>query len=339
MKYPRVSVIIPNYNKAPYLKKRITSILQQTYQNFEIICIDDASTDNSREIFNEFTDIERFTKFLYRETNGGIFTAWNTGIRKAHGEYIWIAESDDYADKYLLETLVKILDRNPNVGLAYCDSWIVDEQDAILSIYDKYWITCEAQARWKRDFINDGKHECRHYLFYKNTIPNASAVLVRRSLYEKVGGAPDDMKLNGDWLLWLKILSISDIAFVAKPLNYFRTHATTMRNVHTLTGRNIEESFRILHYIAQESNISDGILLDLLNRSVIAWVSAALSYSIPFTRHKIIYKIARDIDRRIAVLLLKTIPKVFFEKNLYPLIAKVRVMLKLRTRLKKFFRT
>ena len=111
----------------------------------------------------------------------------------------------------------------PNVGLAYCQSWAVDEQGAILynliDTLECHFETC----RWKSDYVNSGRDECR-FLFWTNTIPNASAVLMRRKVLERAGGPPRDMLLAGDWLLYVKMLSISDVAFVSAPLNYFRHH-------------------------------------------------------------------------------------------------------------------
>jgi len=128
---PKVSVIIPNYNHDRFLTKRIQTILDQTFQDFEIIYLDDASTDESDAAIAPF--LPRLTHVIKNETNSGSpFKQWNKGARLAKGEYLWIAESDDYADKHFLERLVDILDRHPNVGLAYCQSWGVDEGDRIL---------------------------------------------------------------------------------------------------------------------------------------------------------------------------------------------------------------
>ena len=88
---PKVSVIIPNYNHAQFLEQRIQSVLDQTYQDFEIIYLDDASTDNSNEVFAKFANNSRI-RAIYNQTNSGSpFKQWNKGIRLAQGEYVWIA--------------------------------------------------------------------------------------------------------------------------------------------------------------------------------------------------------------------------------------------------------
>ncbi|SOC78564.1 Glycosyl transferase family 2 [Salinimicrobium sediminis] len=108
---PLVSVILPNYNHAAYLQERLDSILNQTYRNFELIILDDASTDQSLEIFEKYRDHEKVTQFLVNEINtGSPFVQWKKGLELARGEIIWIAESDDRCESNFLETQVQQLE-------------------------------------------------------------------------------------------------------------------------------------------------------------------------------------------------------------------------------------
>src|SRR5437868_456309 len=93
---PIVSVVVPNYNHARFLRKRIDSVLGQTYQDFELILMDDCSTDESRSIIEEYAREARIRIELNEENSGSTFKQWNKGVRLARGEYVWIAESDDY---------------------------------------------------------------------------------------------------------------------------------------------------------------------------------------------------------------------------------------------------
>ena len=96
---PKVSVIIPNYNHALFLEQRLESVLNQTYQDFEVIFLDDASTDSSRAVFTKYANHPKISHIIFNETNSGYpFKQWNKGVNLAMGEYIWIAESDDYAE-------------------------------------------------------------------------------------------------------------------------------------------------------------------------------------------------------------------------------------------------
>ena len=132
---PKVTAVTPNYNHARYLRERIDSILAQTYQDLELIILDDASTDNSREIFQGYRSNPKVRVIVNEQNSGNTFKQWNFGLSQANGEYIWFAESDDYADSALLETLVDRLDRHPKAGLAVCQSWTIDEDSNRLGNY------------------------------------------------------------------------------------------------------------------------------------------------------------------------------------------------------------
>ena len=178
---PLISVIVPNYNHARYLRKRLDSITYQSYSNIEIILLDDASTDDSREILADYAANDSRIHCHYNEKNSGSpFRQWQKGIDLACGKYIWIAESDDFADLNFLETLVQKLEKNPTVGLAYCSSWQVDESDRVIRLLEPWANESNAQ-RWTEDFINEGKSEIREYPLIGTNIHNTSAVLLRRS--------------------------------------------------------------------------------------------------------------------------------------------------------------
>jgi glycosyltransferase involved in cell wall biosynthesis len=126
-----VSVIIPNYNHARFLPRRIESVLCQTYQDFELILLDDCSTDDSRSLLSEYACDPRVRMEFNEKNSGSPFKQWNKGVRLARGEYVWIAESDDYADERMLERLAAVLEAEPKFALAYCRSWRVSADDRL----------------------------------------------------------------------------------------------------------------------------------------------------------------------------------------------------------------
>jgi glycosyltransferase involved in cell wall biosynthesis len=246
---PKVTVVTPNYNYARYLPQRLDSILAQTYQDFELIILDNASTDNSREVIESYAKDPRVKMIFNAKNNGSTFKQWNLGLSHARGRYIWFAESDDYAEPSLLETLVDRLDRYPKVGIAFSQSWAVDENSQVLynciSLPDYY---DSPKSHWRADYVNSGRDECAKYLYWQNTIPNASAALLRRKTLDRAGGVPDDFLLCGDWMTYAKMLSISDIAFVSSPLNFFRQHpdSNRIRQSKEIVAREIERVRRLL---------------------------------------------------------------------------------------------
>ncbi len=242
---PKVTVITPNYNHARYLPIRIDSILAQTFQDFELLILDDASTDNSREIIESYSKNQRAKAIFNQQNSGSTFKQWNLGLSQAKGEYVWFTESDDYADHSLLETLVDRLDRHPNVGLAVCQSWTVDQDGKPLGNYRDLLEHRDHSSHWREDYVNAGHDECKNYMFWHNTIPNVSAVLWRRETLERAGGAPTDMRLCGDWMGYINVLHLSDIAFVSMPLNYYRQHQVNVRTRALRQGTGTRESLMV----------------------------------------------------------------------------------------------
>jgi hypothetical protein len=245
---PKVSVVIPNYNHARYLRQRIESALGQTFQDFEVILLDDCSTDASRSILSEYANDPRVRISLNEKNSGSSFKQWNKGVGLARGEYVWVAESDDYADKRLLERLVGVLDEEAALTFAYCRSWEVFEdgrQDRFLDVPLGF---LDAQ-RWARDFHADGLEECQDYFVVTNPVPNASAVVFRKAVYERVGGADESLRLCGDWKLWAAMAFEGRIAYLAEPLNYHRTHGETVRSKSNRTGLDTAEALEVIRGI------------------------------------------------------------------------------------------
>lgn len=227
-----VSVIIPNYNHEQFLVKRIESVLNQTYGDFEVIILDDCSTDNSLSIIDRYATHPKISSVIRNEKNSGSpFAQWRKGIGEAKGEFIWLAESDDYANESFLEIMVAQFQRYSSACMAYCESNVIDETNKILypcaaTLYAKY-----DDQKWLKDYYNNGIEEIREILFRENIISNASSVLFRKAVWDNVDTMDlMYMRYAGDWLLWVRMLQQGDIAYVAKPLNYFRTHAATTRS-------------------------------------------------------------------------------------------------------------
>ena len=266
---PKVSVIVPNYNHAPYLPKRLDSVYEQTYRDFEVILLDDCSTDNSRDILAIYAEKPN-TIFVPNQSNSGsVFRQWQKGVSLSQGEYIWIAESDDFASPYFLKRVVALMDRHPEVGLVYSQSWLVDSQNAILGDA-RCWTNDLDSQRWSGSFVNHGRDEIRRFLVYKNTIPNASGILIRRAILEKCGGVIDQpFRLCGDWLQWIKILAHSDVGFVPECLNYWRQKTSNARvksagTLEWIEGEKVlSQACEILNLSSGERN---GILLKFLRQ-------------------------------------------------------------------------
>lgn len=297
---PRVSIVVPNYNYARYLTQRLESIFNQTFQDFELLYLDDASTDDSDAVFARFAADERVRAWHNRVNGGNVFSQWNKGVRAARGEYIWLAEADDFAAPTLLEKLVARLDADPRLGLAYCGSQVVDENGQFMARAED-WLDHLDSQRWKSDFCNDGPNECARYLLYRNTIFNASAVVFRRELFEQIGFAEEGYKLSGDWITWVRMLLESNIAYISEPLNHFRRHSQTVRSQVDHSALRVLENYRIVEEIIASTRVNERDFDRVCNALVEEWAKATLPRKQASQRrynHEM-YQVARRIDPKI----------------------------------------
>ena len=260
---PKVSIIIPNYNHEAYLKKRIDSVLTQTYQNFEVIILDDCSTDRSYEIIEGYRQHPIVSTINYNKQNSGsAFKQWKKGIELAKGEWIWIAESDDFCTHDMLSRLIDNIGRCADVVLSYCQSFEVDENGNIKRDMSFHTDTIDT-GHWKIDYCINGEEEIRKYLLYINSIPNASGVIFRKSAYERADKSFGHMNLCGDWLLWIQLLKQGNVAYCATPLNRFREHTTTTRVLDTAAKiqKRLEEEYQVVMNIKDTVRFENDLLV------------------------------------------------------------------------------
>ncbi|WP_183563784.1 glycosyltransferase family 2 protein [Mucilaginibacter sp. SP1R1] len=244
---PLVSIIIPNYNHAFFLNQRLESIFNQTYQDFEIIILDDCSTDNSEEIINEYQDHPKIKQIIYNPTNSGsTFKQWQKGVELSSGKYIWIAESDDYCEPDFLSTMINQFRTTDGIGLVYCRSLPINSQNQVYD-YSDWWMKRVDKNKWETDYFNNGEDECSKYLSIQCTIPNVSGVLFDINCLKEINWIELKYKVCGDWYLYVTILKKHDIAYIAKPLNYHRNHDNNVRSRNFKTS--IIEQYEVLSYL------------------------------------------------------------------------------------------
>lgn len=329
----KVSVILPNYNHANYLEKRIKSILAQTFKDYELIILDDHSPDNSRDIIDRYSKKYPEIRVFYNEQNSGSpFLQWNKGVNLAKGEYIWIAESDDFCEPNFLETLVPILDANPRVGIAHTQSYLVDERGEILNSYLENLEFIFKSDIWRNDFIKNGMEVCREWLIFHNPIPNASGALMRKDIYLECGGADPTMKLNGDWHFYSKVMMRSDLAFCKSELNYFRVHEDTQRERVRVNSSVYQEIIAVNQFISENvSGVEENSRLSLYR--VASWWAGGLPFQkwqlASFGENYRLYRFFRQYRKRlwldvIIVLVTRPIKSILFHLGLIKPLKRVR---------------
>jgi glycosyltransferase involved in cell wall biosynthesis/glycogen synthase/SAM-dependent methyltransferase len=249
---PKVTAIVPNFNYATYLPERLDSILGQTYRNFEILILDDASTDSSLEIIESYR--RRFPNLIRVLPNsinsGSPYPQWLRGIREARSELVWIAEADDSCEPDFLETLVPSFE-NPSVGITYCQSLGLDGEGRVTRTEFLEHTEGLHPDRWKADYTEIGVREAIDWMACRNTIPNASAALMRREALLDVGDELLAYRSCGDWFLYLQILRKADVTYCARSLNKFRRHERAVTRSTNQSEAYLAELASIRRFVAQ----------------------------------------------------------------------------------------
>ena len=250
----KVSVIIPNYNYQDFIIERIDSILMQTYPIYELIILDDCSTDKSVEVIEEkIKQIPSGIKvtFVKNDINSGcVFKQWEKGFNLASGDYIWLAEADDSAKSTFVEEVIKGFD-DKNVVLSYCESARIDENNMLIrEKSDDLYDMCRT-GEWKQDYIKDGKDEIIEHLSVTNTILNVSSVMWKKRDYSEIfKKAGEEFKVAGDWYIYYNVLKNGKIAWNSKPLNYYRKHSRSV-TTNIKADREFREIWRLQDEIGE----------------------------------------------------------------------------------------
>ncbi len=256
-----VSVIIPNFNHAKYLDERIQSVLNQTYRDFEIIILDDASTDNSLDVIDKYRNSSQVSQIIVNKQNSGSpFFQWNKGLKFAKGDLIWIAESDDSCHLDMLENLVSCFEKDEKLSFAFCRSIQIDAKS-------KQGNICGGH-RFTKDFNIDGYKFNHNYMMSCNRIGNASSVVFKKEYALSIDPQYIKYKGAGDWLFWIEMAERGRVALLSKPMNYFRKHNTNTTAIMQANGIEDIEDKKIYDYFVDHSYCSLWTKISLKKRNV-----------------------------------------------------------------------
>lgn len=249
MKQPLVSVIVPNYNHAPYLQERLDSIIGQTYQNMEIIVLDDRSTDDSLSVIKRYSD--KVSQVVVNEKNSGSpFVQWERGFSLAKGDLIWIAESDDTCQPDFLERMVAEFEQRPELAVAFCRSQRIDVDGNRLG-----------EDGFDEPSVIEGRLFIKNYLSRYNYIVNASSAVFARKLLDEVDRSYTQFRGCGDWVFWAEVAKSGYVAYIDVPLNCFRQHGNNTTAQQTRTGKGEQEVAEVTKYLHRKGYIGWTALL------------------------------------------------------------------------------
>ncbi len=250
-KIKKVSVVVPNYNYEKYLNGRIRSILRQKYPIFELIILDDASTDGSvEEIFRvlkkhnieleehktannrgekiyNFENEKLKVKLVVNKKNSGkAILQWKKGFELATGDFVWIAEADDLASRdFLQEVMEGFCDSR--VVLSYAESKIINKQGLMICPNFRWSRDREKTGHYNKNYTKDGNQEIEEIMAIRCTIPNVSAAVFRKdeqNLFLQYLDEATRFGQVGDWYFYAKVLEHGRISYNRKSLNKFRVH-------------------------------------------------------------------------------------------------------------------
>lgn len=209
---PKVTVIIPAYNRESYIGKTVDSVLSQSYKNIELIVVDDGSSDGTRKILEEYG--KKLTLLEHEQrSNKGQSASINVGLKNASGDYVAVLDSDDFWHVDKIKLQVAFLEQNPEVGLVYGNGEGVNATGEYL--YDIYPET-------HQEFNKPGNvlQDC-YFL-----VPNNS--LVRKSIFDKVGGFDESLRSAQDHDMAIRIAEVTKLAYINHKWFYYRRHGQSI---------------------------------------------------------------------------------------------------------------
>ena len=207
----KFSVIIPLYNKAPYVAKAIGSVLVQTFVDFELVIMDDGSKDDSFTLAQKVIE-GHGNCHLYRQQNAGVSVARNNAVALSQGEYLCFLDADDWWETSFLEEMSKLINEFPDAGIYGTNYTIVNETKHKTRVAD-----VGVDAGFDKGYIN----YCQVYAKTLAMPLWTGAVCMPRKVFDEKEGFPQGVKLGEDFMLWIRVALKYKVAFLNKPLSYY----------------------------------------------------------------------------------------------------------------------
>lgn len=210
MSKPLVSICIPAYNSARFIERTINSILKQTYDNIEIVVVDDCSSDNTVEAVRQINDSR--IKLYTNDTNQGMAGNWNRSVELTTGEYVKLIPADDIIYSTCIEKSLAVFKAHPEVSMVITGTDLVDNDDNVIGSY----------MHWSKEGIFDGKKIAKTSVMLNNFFGNPVSVLFRRKDFDRTEGFDPVIPYILDFDLWLSLSALGKTAFIKEKLNAFR---------------------------------------------------------------------------------------------------------------------
>lgn len=255
----KISVIITAYNSKEYVTAAIESAIQQTYENIEILVIDDGSTDNTETIINRFMPKVRYVK----QENGGPSSARNLGIEKSSGEFLAFLDADDVWMPEKLHEQAAVLRKYESIGMVTCGRIHMDQRGVLV---DSFVPSVNGLS----------SNSLIEALAIGNTIGGASAALIKRSVFDACGIFDRNLRVSEDTDMWIRIAGKYDIKCVEKPLFYYRVVANSQS---ANAKKNIDNQCQLTNRLLKQGIINRAIWRKALSYKYFCAAWSSLQYN------------------------------------------------------------
>jgi glycosyltransferase involved in cell wall biosynthesis len=240
MRKNKVLVLVPSYNHGKFIKERVDSILSQNFQDYDLLIVDDGSTDETADYLSSLNR-ENITVRIREENSGSPFTAWADAATFGDYDYIWIAESDDVSYPEFLSRAISSLESDPDAVLYYTNSWYIDQFGEKIGHTVPYLSLHFSGLKWDHPFQLDGVEFNNRLQIYGNALPNMSSAVIRMASFRSsIGPSMSRYKLAADWFFVGRIASTGKVHFDSWNGNQFRQHGRTSRAETNLERRCFE---------------------------------------------------------------------------------------------------
>lgn len=236
---PRLSVTVLNHNYGHFLKECLDSILSQSFENFELLVIDDCSSDNSLDVIGPFLR-DRRVRLITHATNSGFVQSLVEGVRLSAAPFITVVSADDLVlDPTAFERQMGLLESNPETAFCYSAWQFVDTTESGLSRQEPFTVKPFAD-----DHVWAGETEFRrlcaeYYVLHTGTI-------IRKAAYEAVGGYDESVRYTIDIAMWTLLCGAGEVAYIARPLYGYRVHGSNMSRDPAVLRATVDELLRMV---------------------------------------------------------------------------------------------
>lgn len=234
---PRVSVYITNHNYGQYLQQSIESVLRQTYDDYELIVIDDGSVDASREVLKQYSNHQRITTIL--QENKGLTTTNNIALHVARGEFIIRLDADDYFDRNALRVLTDAFSADPEVGMVFPDYYLVDENGEVIELVRRH--------NFERVTLQDQP-------------AHGAGTMIRRIFLVELGGYNEALTCQDGYELWVRFIEHYKVKNVNLPLFYYRQHPDSLTTKKDEVLRAREKLLEQASAVKREKLVTVGVV-------------------------------------------------------------------------------